>query len=266
MNISLIHDSRINDDKSGIISHVDSQVPIADVEELAFVLTKYHITPATFKDNRRCKLNFDQIQLIHLDFDNGTTPESIAKKLVDYQFVMAGSKNHLRDKGDGKGIIPRFHVFIPIDKPILSPEEYSAGWLDFVKIYGVDSGDTIGKDACRYYFKHSCIIETKSKGSLANSDWLKSSFRRQQYAKQRLAELPKAKKCSEPIDAFKRTKYFQMMKYDLTAGDGRYYKRLQIVGGMSACGMTAHEAVRLFDEMDAFGGDFTEETIAKLMR
>jgi hypothetical protein len=266
MNISLIHDCRINDDKSGIISHVDDIVPIADVEELAFVLTKHHITPATFKDKKRCKLNFDQIQFIHLDFDNGTTPESIANKLIDYQFVMAGSKNHLKDKGDGNGIIPRFHVFIPIDKPIFSPEEYASGWLDFVRIYGVDSGDIIGKDACRYYFRHSCIIQTKSKGALANSDWLKTSFRRQQYAKQRLAEMPKKKKFSEPIDAFKRTKYFQMLKDDLSAGDGRYYKRLQIVGGMSACGMTAHEATSLFEEFGAFGGDFSEETITKLIR
>ena len=43
-----------------------------------------------------------------------------------YRYIILASKNHNRDKGDGNGIIERFHVFIPVSIPITDQTFYKS--------------------------------------------------------------------------------------------------------------------------------------------
>jgi hypothetical protein len=176
MKISLIKDDTVKNDKSGFLSFVDDTVEVSNLEDLGEILLNFHITPATFRTNKRDKEHFEQIPLLHLDYDNGTDPSTIAQKIRPYQYVIAGSKNHLRDKGDGRGVVPRFHVFIPFDRPLTVLDDYRYGWPDFVRNYDLGETDWCGRDGCRYYFRHSTIIEVKTTGVPLSSTWVKTSI------------------------------------------------------------------------------------------
>jgi hypothetical protein len=165
MKYSAIDNKKILDNKSGWLSHVDYELEANSLKDFAESLLEYHIAPAIFIDGKKCQSNVASIEVACLDFDKGASSQQIHEQLIAKKLnhVMAGSKNHLKDKGNGQGIIERFHVFIPLESPItdicLYKEIVKAlpiqnQWLDGT-CFEVDRNCS---DASRYFYKHSQIL------------------------------------------------------------------------------------------------------------
>jgi len=265
MKVSLLKDDVITNDKGGNLSYVHDVLGLKDMSELSQILTEFHFTPATFKENKRDKEHFEQLQLVHLDFDCGISPDEIIKKIHFHQYVVAGSKNHMKDKGDGKGIIPRFHVFIPLDSPLTDRYSYSEGWLRFVNSYGLNTSDSIGKDPCRYYYKHSSIIAVNNTGSPLSSYYFESCYQSKVLSEKyhglsiqsqmKITRTPIARVELNAIEKFKRSKYMKLLESRMSCAGGRYNIANEIIGGMIKCGVSAGQGLELFQQYAAFYKD-----------
>jgi len=128
------------------------------------VAITHHIAPATFRDNLKTLSHFEQTELLCFDFDSGKhKSEDIHKTLGELNHVILASKNHLKDKNDGKGIIERYHVFVPVDEAITDYTLYRYTIKKIGELAKWDIDNTC-KDASHYYFKHSIQLYIKTEG------------------------------------------------------------------------------------------------------
>jgi hypothetical protein len=86
-----------------------------------------------------------------------------------------GSKNHLKDKGDGKGIIQRFHLYIELDSPIDNVEYYKFLWCKIGDTFKWDL-DVSCKTPTKYAFKHPSALAGKI-GSPIPSNCYQATFK-----------------------------------------------------------------------------------------
>jgi len=157
MQISIIEESLVKDDKSGNLSKISQVIDINNLNDFSTIALQTHICCGIFKDNIRRLVNFEYINFLQYDFDNGTSPEEVIKIFRRYNKVILASKNHMLDKNDGKGIIPRFHLFLQLDSPVTDYEFYSF----IIKRIADDEKIAIDRrsvDATRYFYKHSDIL------------------------------------------------------------------------------------------------------------
>jgi hypothetical protein len=293
MNISIILPSLVSADKILHGNKVSGTFEVFDLTEFGEVACSHHITMATFKDNVKTKNTMDQIQIVGVDFDDGTTSLEIHQAMKSIaNHVIIASANHNVDKIKKDGSISpaceRFHLFFKLDRPITNANEYKdlVSWI--VKINNW-TPDPSCLEASRYYYKHQKVLYSWNDSVDLWVDLYQSNMRAYNDKMERLAKrkqdrelLKRIKSAGEntnvnqkskslnihlfPIEKFKRTKYFPMLQHELGSGEGRRAKRLSIIGGMSACGMSASEAVELFNQYDGLGGSVSETTIYNLIK
>lgn len=157
LQISVITDDMITHDKTGYLGEVSGYTSVKDLDTFAKICLKYHICCGLFFHNKRNLEDFREIWFLQFDFDTGTTYESVIDKIQKYNMVVMASKNHMVNKEDGKGPIPRFHVFLPLAKPITNPEYYHYLIKKMAKDWDIDI-DPQATDATRYMFKHSRLL------------------------------------------------------------------------------------------------------------
>lgn len=174
MQISIIADDLVSNDKSGFLSSVSGFTNVKDLEMFAKICLKYHICCGLFFNNKRNLENFREIWFLQFDFDTGVSHEEVIKKIgPQANMVVMASKNHMKDKNDGKGVIPRFHVFLPLQSPINDADYYYYCVKHFAKKWDLPIDKQVS-DATRYMFKHSqCLYMNKSKWNLDVSGVLK---------------------------------------------------------------------------------------------
>ena len=78
--------ARINNRVGKNVEHLKS----ANFDEFTYKVGKcgYTFCPATFKDGKRRRENFEQLQLLVLDFDGGVTFEKVIKRAEEYELPM----------------------------------------------------------------------------------------------------------------------------------------------------------------------------------
>lgn len=160
MNISIINDILINDDKSGNLSSVSS-VENCIFSNIGNIACRNHICLGTFLNNKRKKEFFLGIEVISYDFDEGTISSKAVFELLKNRFTLTilASKNHLKDKGDGRGIIERFHLLLPLSEVVRDTELFKYISTKFAEQNGIlEHIDSHCKDVTRYYFKHKEIL------------------------------------------------------------------------------------------------------------
>lgn len=123
---------------------------------------------------RRCKENFACATIIGLDFDSGIglqDVDSICESLGIGDRVYVGSSNHIKDKQDGKGAVPRFHLMFPISEPITDGEQFKFWLRYYVEKFGA-TADNAATDATRYFLHNdSCnLLKTVEKHFLTKLD------------------------------------------------------------------------------------------------
>ena len=171
----------------------------------------------------------------------------------------------MKDKGDGKGVIQRFHLFVPFNKTVTDPELYPFIALELCQRYDFQSDGAATKDKSRYYFKHSEPLEIFEDGSNLNIDDLAIRLN----LKKRLDEMREIERkrkvkptfTASGVDAFKRTNYFKMLTDELNADGNRYGRASSIIGLMKKCGVELNDALSLFDQYASYGKSFNRESI-----
>ena len=160
-NISLLEPWRVKKDKSGYLGKVDEVVTDISLLEVAGYLLEYSTTMATFHNNIRKKTSLNEIQFIQYDFDNGHPYENIVKLLDDnnLNYIIAASQSHMEIKTghEDKGIIPRYHLYIPLNETITC-YEYYVNVIQSIFPEILENCDANPKDASRYFKKHKEIL------------------------------------------------------------------------------------------------------------
>ena len=283
MKISIISDENVLPDKTLASNEVSAVQEIESLSDLSEIGLEFHITPATFHNIEykqewiktdwhkqfigqtgywKQLPNFEQIQFLCFDFDKGDiTSQQIHNRLKHINHLILGSKNHMKDKGDGKGIVERFHVFIPLDESITDKDFYKFCCKKLASALGWKSDNNV-MEASRYFYRHGSqlfITEDKSNFSL---DTYKRMFLENDLPKRTIQydnNVP-------TLEKFKRTKYFKIMKNGELQSDGnRYDLSNRIIGCMKLLGVDSSDALNLFDEYSSYGKSFTRKSVERRM-
>ncbi|MGI6226975.1 MAG: DNA primase, partial [Peptococcales bacterium] len=109
-------------DSSGDLSNCiyPNKVLITDEASLEKAIKFDHVS-AEYTDNYRSNINFIKADNVVLDCDNDhsddpkewVTPLEVAMAFPDVAFIVAYSRNHMKDKGS-RSSRPRFHVYFSI--------------------------------------------------------------------------------------------------------------------------------------------------------
>ena len=174
MMYSLLTDDQIHADKSGDLSHVAGTHESASLQEFSAALLEFHVCAGIFAENHRCKSSFQHIDFLQFDFDNGTNVNAVVAALGAFDAVVSASKNHLRDKQDGKGVIPRFHLFLPLQSPITSAAYYSFCVEHLASQLTFDC-DRAAKDCSRYFYKHREELFIRDTGKRLDAEVCRSA-------------------------------------------------------------------------------------------
>lgn len=169
MQISIIDDWRVNEDKSGHLNKVDSVFEGDFVDLIEKRLTN-HTTHGIFVNNNRLNDNFVSSDILVIDFDKGLISYSeVAERVGLYNFAITASSNHLKDKGDGKGAIERFHIIIELAQSVFGVDNYK----DLVK-YAINQfkfngvADDSSANATRYWKKQKDLLIANENGKALN--------------------------------------------------------------------------------------------------
>jgi hypothetical protein len=244
---------------------------VVGLSDLATLAVNFDLAPAVFKDGVRRKSNLMSADWLIYDFDDGTPSARLHEILSGENFrrwrlnhLLAGSKNHLRDKGDGRGPIERFHVFIPLRTPITEADFYSFVWVEFARLFlrGL-TPDPACKDVSRYLARHSAVPFTDEAGmDLPLEMFCRLNTVRQSVPKRRI----QCQMQGNAIDQFRRTYAFGLLKNEMSADGQRYGTSARIVGVMLKCGLTVDEGLALFDGHAIYGDSFNRGSVERMFR
>lgn len=244
---SVIDDSLVKNNKGGFLSHVSATFEWEDLKEFTKLCLKYHVAPAEFKDNRKNQEHFEGITLLCYDFDDGTTHEEVKKKVKGIvPYTILASKNHLKDKGDGKGIIERFHLFILIEEPITDVEFYKYLWEKIKKTLELKDVDKSSVDPSRYYFKHSEFLSGSFKGNPIRIESYKKLWQNvKKYEQNREKAIQKKfENCkSPPLERLKKTKNWRENSVYLNQKGKRHTTAISIAGTAKKIGLPVNDYI-----------------------
>jgi len=252
-------------------SRVGSVREVATLPDLGKLALEHDLAPAVFRDGVKKKANLIAIDWLIYDFDDGTPSARIHRILCSDNYrgwplnhLLAGSKNHLRDKGDGRGEIERFHIFIPLRSPITDPDFYSFVWVEFARLFLKElTPDPACKDASRYLAKHSSVLFIEESGiDLPLEMFSHLDALRQNIPKRRF----RCQMTGTAIEQFQRTYAFDLLKKEMSTDGQRYGTSAKIIGVMLKCGVTADEGLALFDEHANYGESFTRASVERMFR
>jgi len=256
---------------------------IESLSDLADLAVNFDVAPALFRENIRRKSHLESMDWLIYDFDDGTSSRRIHEILTGENYrgwrlnhLVAGSKNHMRDKGDGRGAVERFHIFLPLKTPITEPDFYSFLWSEFARLFLTGlTPDPACKDVTRYFVKHSVVLFVEGEGI----DLPLEMFRRLHEIRQNAAKQPVARPQrrvplefhetsggGSAIDRFRRTYAFRLLENEMSSDGQRYGTSATIVGVMVNCGMTVDEGVALFDQSAVYGDSFNRESVGRMFR
>jgi hypothetical protein len=171
---SYIKDEVLSDSKKPFVAFVSGTAQVSTLKRFSELLIKGAICPGVFVDNKKTKDNFMFTQFLFWDFDKGTMSSDevirrVSKKNIS--FILAASKNHLNDKGDGLGSIERFHLLIPLDEPLADIDYIKHLLNEIAKEFGILSHiDTACIDATRFFAKHKTILYINDTSPLIDTD------------------------------------------------------------------------------------------------
>jgi hypothetical protein len=271
MRISLIKDHLVDAGKGGNLAFVSEVWTLRTLEEFAFVASSAHIAPAVFAENKRDGDHFRSIDFLCFDFDAGIqTAHQVHTSLCDRLFnhVLIASQNHLKDKGDGKGIIERFHLFIPLSKPIEDRSLYRFAVKKLATQFGW-SIDPACTDATRYFYRHGETLFLKENLKPLDTDWIESMKRHEDQKRVMpkigiRTQVPKEKGSS--VETFQGTRAWRLLTKEMSADGQRYANSAIIVGTMKKCGLTCTDAIALFDQYATWGTSFSRQSVERMFR
>lgn len=119
-----------------------------DFDDLLIEICTEKWTPATFKNAHRTRDNFLYADVLGIDVDDMLTIEEAMDRLEGYQYIIAPTKNHLKEK---HGVIAeRFRIILFLESRITNEKDYRATWIAASDSLFPEA-DRATKDGSRYY-------------------------------------------------------------------------------------------------------------------
>jgi len=278
MKVSLIHCGLVEANKRKCLNRVSAVEPFSTMKDLSNLLIKYCVAPATYYENQLDKKHFEGIELLCYEFADGVSVATIHDKIKHYNHVIAATENHLIDIGDGKGLIPRFRVFIQIESPIFRIGVYSSGVEYFAIRRGIAGKQALCKDPTRYFSKHSSILSVEDNKGWVISYALECEWQRQQreiWIKNRnkpkytlSANLPTFKGAVQTrtsISQFMRTKYWQLLLDGVCRIQSERKENARtILRCMKMLGMHETDAIRIISEHSEWDNQYTPGILVRM--
>jgi hypothetical protein len=137
------------------------------MEDLAKQMTKgFGWSPAVFKDDYRNLENFQQMEVIALDFDEGMKLEEASLLFSGYQHVIGTSRNHGKEKklpsGKIKPACDRFRVVFRLSRPITTDAEYRSTFETLRQKW--PQADPVCNNADRFFYPCTEIYQGDDTG------------------------------------------------------------------------------------------------------
>lgn len=120
-----------------------------NVAALAKVCCKHTYSASIWCPTYRLDRNFRCANLLVLDFDEGVTLEEIKHKMIDKTCCIAPTRNHQKDKGDGKGKQDRFRLICELEHIVWDLNVYKHTARTYATMLGADPNATSGAQAWR---------------------------------------------------------------------------------------------------------------------
>jgi hypothetical protein len=264
MKLSYISDERVTESKGGNLGEVDGIITLDSFAELTDACLKYHVAVSLFHDGRRHGDNFSGSYFLGFDFDDGSRSHDVHSECIrrNWSHIIMGSKNHLKDKGDGRGPLERFHLFLQYRSE--SKEDYKYAAKKIASITGWSS-DRACTDATRYFYRHSQTLFVWTIGSEIRRDYIQRFRNIEREAEdKRISE--RSFTDGNAIEGFKKTGAYRRLTENLSGDGNRYADSSHIIGVMIKCGLSEDECLALFDQHAVYGRSFTRETICRRFR
>jgi hypothetical protein len=262
--------------KGGTLGYVDAVITLDSFEELGEACQKYHVAVSTFKDGRRKGTHFECSDFIAFDFDDGTTSQKIHEDCVrkNWCHIIMASKNHLRDKNDGKGIVERFHLFLMHRSNTKEEYQYAAKKVPEIMGWTIDKHCT---DATRYFYRHPKALFVWGGGDPIKRDWMErlQNLEREMKGRRSVTRVGKAplqihasatEISGDAMERFKRTEAYRRLTSNLREDGNRYHESSSIIGAMIKCGLSEGDCLSLFDQYSTYGTSFTRSSVSRRFR
>lgn len=134
----------------------NTRTVVVDVarSKLADVILKETWSTSLFKENYRNIDNFISTELLALDVDDGLTVDEAKKRLIDYNVIIATTRNHNLEK-NGK-VAERFRILFVLERPIDNKAVYAETWKKAFEL--VPEADPVAKDCARQFFASKEVV------------------------------------------------------------------------------------------------------------
>ena len=111
------------------------------------------VAPGTFRNGRRGKAGWLGADMLALDIDDGSDPETIITAFAGCGLILHSSWNDCRVK-DGKPAVPRWRAYLFLSQRIKNPSRWTVLWrwvADYLRQHGV-TVDEAAKDTTRIMY------------------------------------------------------------------------------------------------------------------
>jgi hypothetical protein len=197
-------------------------------EEVKELLCKFAYSPHVFSEGKRKQENWEETPgCIIADRDDGKSIAEICELFKNYQFIIITSRNHLREK-DGKPAVERFHLILPLARPIKDPESYKK--LAAASVF--EGFDPTVFECARYFYPspEDCEVVFHDEGELFDPEKLEYK-----ESSRRITPAPASKGSHSPADLERLRKYcpamdkaFKSIEGDTNAGTPGHHKRIAV--------------------------------------
>lgn len=140
-------------------------IDVTTMGVLAAITTRYVWSPIVWRDGRRLAVNFQYVDMLGIDVDNGINIKYATENLYpDMTGFVGTTRTHLKEK---KGLVAeRFRIGLALDKRIEHLDHYRQVLKPFIQQC---DGDFTGQCGARFFWPSSKIVWAQNEGDLVEA-------------------------------------------------------------------------------------------------
>jgi KaiC/GvpD/RAD55 family RecA-like ATPase len=156
-----IHFSAWSTNEPRNLGYVDGKYMVEGLAQLSEIICDKAWAPSVFSGNKRRNSEFNYVDLLVLDIDEGCTLQDARSYFSAYKHIIATTRNHQKPK-NGEAARDRFRVILPLSTRIKNKDDFATTWQ---KAYSEWSFiDAQCKDLARFYYPCKEVISVQEEG------------------------------------------------------------------------------------------------------
>ena len=142
------------------------EVNVQGLHDLKNFILDYNYSPGVFENGDRKNNKFIAADFVALDFDGELSMAEVKRRLSDYQYLLAPTRNHMKEKNGA--VKPRFRAILPLEETIYDGKAFRQTMISLLKVF--PEADQACKDPARMYYPSQSALNPKKNGK----KWAKS--------------------------------------------------------------------------------------------